>query len=523
MDKFVESQSRLETRPIKVRDLINQFKRMEIAVPEFQRDYVWKPYRAAHLMDSMYHNLPVSSLLMWASDAQVRSRRPLPRPLLGRTVSWLIDGQQRVTTLARILSGDDGIDLVFSPSEEKFRLTTATTRRSPNWFRVSDILNEKTFRDLRRRLPEGPGLPALEAKLDRVQRILDYEVPAIMMIDHTFDEAVEAFERINTVGVKLKREEIVSAHVSAKHSGFIAEEVVPFVSKLHERGFTRLDARHLFRACGFIAAPEARFRTPLSEMTQSQVTHAWDRTKKAVEVTISLLREEFGLTNMDILGSGTLLVPAIVLCASNLKSSQDRQAIAGWMVLAALTHRYVKGADGLDQDLRACRADDPIGKLLANIRRDGRGLQVTPEDFRGRSSDKGALFALYAACRHKGVCDLFTGVPIAIPGRVEPHCILPRAQFSPSRRASADTLANVAFVDGATTRADGPSAPDVYLSRLSASALASQCIPREPDHWRPEKADLFWEERRTEIANALNDFLRKKLGAKRHLPSGNPM
>jgi hypothetical protein len=516
VDKPVELHSRLETRSLKVRDIIQQFSRGQIAVPEFQRDYIWKPQRAALLTDSLYRNYPISSLLLWISDAQVRSRRPQqPRALLGKTVSWLIDGQQRVATLVRVFNGDDGIDLVFSPIEEKFRLTTATTRRSPNWFRVSEIFNDKTYRDIQRRLFESPHSHAWQARLERVRRILDHEIPAVMMIDHSFDEAVEAFARVNTMGVKLKRDEIVSAHISAKHSGFIADEVVPFVSKLHERGFSRLDARHLFRACSFIAAPDARIRTPLNELTSTQVTQAWGRTKKAVETTITLIREEFGLMNMDILWSGTLLVPAIVLCASTSKAAHDTPAIAGWLVLAALTHRYFRGTDGLDQDLRACRHDDPIGKLLANIRRDGRGLQVTVEDFRGRSSDKGALFALYAACRHMGLCDIFTGTRIAVPGRVEAHYLLPRAQFSPTRQADVDTLANVAFVDGATTRPDGPVSPDVYLGRLKEPALASQCIPTEQDHWRPEKADLFWEGRRRLIVDALTDFLRAKLGSKR--------
>jgi len=512
MDKPVELHSRLESRSLKVRDIIQQYGSLQISVPEFQRDYVWKPNRAVRLMDSLYKCFPISTLLIWISDAHVRARRLLPRPLLGKTVSWLIDGQQRVITLVRVFNGDDGMDLIFSPMEEKFRLATPTARRGPNWFRVSEIFNDKSYLEIRRRLLEDPRCHAWEAKLERVRRILDYEVPAVMMIDHSFEEAVEAFERINTLGVKLKREEIVSAHVSAKHTGFIAEKVVPFLSKLHERGFSRLTAQHLFRACSFIAAPDGRIRTPLSELTGTQVNQAWSRTERAVDATISLVREEFGLTNMDILWSGTLLVPVIVLCASSSKSAHNHQAIAGWLAVAALTHRYFKGTDGLDQDLRACRADDPIGKLLANIRRDGRRLQANPEDFKGRSSDKGALFGLYAACRHMGLCDIFTGTRISLPGRVEPHYLLPRAQFSPSRRASADTLANVAFVDGATTRSDGPTSPDVYLSRLTQTALASQCIPSEPDHWRPEKADLFWEERTALLANAFTDFLRAKLG-----------
>ena len=43
-------------------------------------------------------------------------------------MNWLIDGQQRVITLARTLSGDEGIEVVFNPREDMFRLANAATR-----------------------------------------------------------------------------------------------------------------------------------------------------------------------------------------------------------------------------------------------------------------------------------------------------------------------------------------------------------------------------------------------------------
>jgi hypothetical protein len=36
---------------------------------------------------------------------------------------------------------------------------------------------------------------------------------------HSFKEAVRAFERINTLGVKLKKEDIESANIAVRHSG----------------------------------------------------------------------------------------------------------------------------------------------------------------------------------------------------------------------------------------------------------------------------------------------------------------
>ena len=170
-------------------------------------------------------------------------------------MSWLIDGQQRVITLSRSLSGDEGIDVVFSPDEDKFRLANAATRRDSNWFRVSELFDDESYRQIRRALAEGNKGEKREAQFDRVRRILDYEIPAVRMIDHSFDEAVEAFTRINTLGVKLKREDIDSARVAARHSGFIADEVAPFVGELRRQGFERLNVMHLFRACAFVACP----------------------------------------------------------------------------------------------------------------------------------------------------------------------------------------------------------------------------------------------------------------------------
>jgi hypothetical protein len=68
-----------------------------------------------------------------------------------------------------------------------------------------------------------------------------------------------------------------------------------------------LNVMHLFRACAFIAMPDGRSRTPLHELSRGEVMTAWSRTKRATEEAIALVRNEFGLVNMDILWSGALL------------------------------------------------------------------------------------------------------------------------------------------------------------------------------------------------------------------------
>jgi hypothetical protein len=243
------AQPRLEHQNVKVKQLIDDYRSGRIVIPEFQREYVWKKSKAPVLIDSLYRGFPISSLLLWQSEEETRSRRRDPRPARASVMSWLIDGQQRVITLARTMSGDEDIEVVFNPKEDKFRLANAATRNDRNWIRIAELWDDELYRQLRRNLDGGSSADKREARFEEVRRILDYEVPLVRMVDHSFKDAVLAFERINTLGVRLKKEDIESAHVASRHTGFIADEVAPFLARLKQQGFNRLNIMHLFRAC----------------------------------------------------------------------------------------------------------------------------------------------------------------------------------------------------------------------------------------------------------------------------------
>lgn len=118
------TQLRNETRAI--RELIEDFLEGRLVVPEFQRDYVWKPSKAPKLVDSLYRNFPISSLLLWESIDHVEPR--IQATGAKNFPGWLIDGQQRMTTLARTMTGDQDIEVVFNVDSEDFSRANAATR-----------------------------------------------------------------------------------------------------------------------------------------------------------------------------------------------------------------------------------------------------------------------------------------------------------------------------------------------------------------------------------------------------------
>jgi hypothetical protein len=511
------TQPRLKLEQVKVKQLVADYRAGHIVIPEFQREYVWRKSKAPRLIDSLYRGFPISSLLLWQSAQQTRARRNNPRPTRTSRMSWLIDGQQRVITLARTMSGDEGIEVVFHPEHDQFRLANAATRNDRNWFRIADLWDDNLYRQLRRNLDGGRHADKREARFEEVRNILEYEVPLITMVNHSFDDAVEAFTRINTLGVRLKVEDIESAKVAARHSGFIANEVVPFLENLRRQGFTRLNIMHLFRACAFIARPDGRSRTPLHELEESEILRAWKQTRQATEQALGLIRGELGLVNMDILWSGALLVPLIVLCATTPPRERQARALVAWLALAALLHRYSGSSESaLDQDLRACRAaPDRIGALLANLRLVRSSLTAVSEDFAGALNDRSGLLAAYIACMHRGVLDFFTGGKVLLQTSVDRHHILPRAQFPQELRSTADNVANIAFIASDVNKSIGLSGPEVYLKRIDKRILDSQCVPEDRDLWAIDEAKQFWKARQALLAGSFNEFLKDALPGRR--------
>lgn len=93
----------------KIQALVDMFLSRELLLPEMQRKYVWNATQARNLLDSIYRDYPSGSILIWETD----NIPELKKPSFGKTSQepigkrlLLLDGQQRITTLVSILTGE---------------------------------------------------------------------------------------------------------------------------------------------------------------------------------------------------------------------------------------------------------------------------------------------------------------------------------------------------------------------------------------------------------------------------------
>ena len=89
---------------MRISTILDQIDDGAIALPEFQRGFVWNRSQVRGLMESLYRRHPVGTLLSWSTRTEnVASRGDTPLP--PGHVKLLLDGQQRITSLYGIIRG----------------------------------------------------------------------------------------------------------------------------------------------------------------------------------------------------------------------------------------------------------------------------------------------------------------------------------------------------------------------------------------------------------------------------------
>ena len=81
---------------MKISTILDQIDTGHIALPRFQRGYVWNRDQVRKFINALYRRHPVGSLLMWTTTSTSAAHRH--GPLAEGAVKLLLDGQQRVTS-----------------------------------------------------------------------------------------------------------------------------------------------------------------------------------------------------------------------------------------------------------------------------------------------------------------------------------------------------------------------------------------------------------------------------------------
>ena len=518
---------------MKISTILDHIDSGHMALPEFQRGYVWNRDQVRGLFDSLYRRHPVGGLLVWATESKSANHRG-DGQLAAGVVKLLLDGQQRMTTLYGVVRGRapkffDGNAQAFTGL--RFHLEAETfafyqplkMQDDPLWIDVTELMQKGTagLGEFVSRLSESQELAAkVGTYVGRLSGLLgvvdvDLHVEEVTGADKTLDVVVDIFNRVNSGGTKLSKGDLALAKICADWP----EARDAMKAKLKEWGKAdfHFNLDWLLRSVNTVLTGEAKFQF-LHDKTSEEIQDGLKRSSKHVDTCLNLISGRLGLDH-DQVFFGRFGVPVMVRYLDQRQGPMDakeQDKLLFWFVQAGMWGRFSGSTESfIDQDLAALEGEDGgLDKLLEQLRLWHGGLRAEPGHFTGWSLGARFYPVLYLLTRMGESRDWGTGLPLKANllgkmSRLEVHHIFPKAQLYKHKfkRAEVNALANFCFLTKDTNLDISDRLPEEYFPAIEAAhpgALASQWIPSDPALWKIENFREFLEARKVLLAEELN-------------------
>jgi len=500
-----------------------------LGLPEIQRGYVWNRPQARDLIDSLYRDYPSGLILLWKPKELPQLRNAPRGQHTNKVPDYLIlDGQQRLTSLKKVFDGE--IDVYFNIEEEGFQIYSPKLKANPLWVSVKEVLERGAvevwdkLEDKLGSLGKQVGKSELKEylkRLSRLEKIKDYRYPVMIIHTDDYEEVTESFIRINRKGTRLREAEMAMAQLAFHWPGALVRE---FASALddYEQANYDLEARFLMRCFVAIGTGQSRFKylSALWEKSPDELEDMWRRTKQAVNHTINFLRNNAGIESSEWIPSVNALVPLVFHLSKRRGQLTDDEAkgLLFWFFEATIHGRFTGSPETkIDQDLRAIESGDAINSIVANLRRDVPGFDITPEMVEGKYQRHSFLPLIFAISRKNNAKDWFTGTVLSSTNvgpehQLELHHIFPRAILKESgefKTHEIDDIANIVFLSQKANRTILKSEPGDYLGNVEKDRLKAQYVPLITDLWKVARFKDFLAERRRLITQAINEYMRE--------------
>jgi len=545
----------MEHASITIKDIVERSVNHKWCIPEFQRGFVWKATQVRDLIESLWLNYPVGTLLVWDSSGPVQTRAASDAQI---PELWIVDGQQRTTALC-IISGRKPYwwssadewektirkyDIRFDVDTKQppfFVVANAATRRAKGlrYIPISKLLpldvsrdsDLKTLQELARQVKlDGlcDGMDAMEVytRLDRVRKIRDMQVVTIT-VDNDLEDVVEIFSRLNSRGTRVTEADIYLGVVAARTPGWVRDNFLPFVSQLLDVGYD-VSPNLLFRTLTAIGKKAVRYRSiEPAFWNAGSINPIWERTKKAWSLAIKHFKDR-NISGNGLFPADNALVSIIALLDKFPEG--DFSGVFYWFLQASRFGRYSSSStSSMEEDLKeiadSATMDEALERLLARIRY---LPPLAADDFMRDYGDTrfGRLLLYLLVLRNKAIDWDQAGVGIGFDGaellagfQPQFHHVFPKKFLEGHATPDlVDALANIAIIGPTINIRISKQNPMDYIPKYKITIqklqqqfisdnITNTTVEQYPD-WVLTRADLLARE-----GNAFLDELRGNLPA----------
>lgn len=513
----------------------------QIKLPRFQREFVWDKEQSAKLIDSILKGFPIGTFIFWKTKEELRSYKEignhkLPETPRGDYAQYILDGQQRITSLYAIRKGirltKDGkevdykdifIDLDYDAEADEQAVVTER-RDDRHYVSVHDVLSKplggfyKTLLHEQATLIEGYKT-----------RLTTYDFSTITIKDYPIEVACEVFSRINTGGKELTSFEIMVAKTYHEAKGFdLADEYEVLRDGsddekqcLRSAGFETVSAPVILRCVAALTLKAVRSRDILKIKREAFIAN-WEPMKTALFMAVDFVRSELGVPVSQLVPYSDAIVPLTYFfhTIGNKKADNDQtRLLEQFYFWVGLTERYSSATESkLAEDFqrmdRIAKGKSPVypkTELMVDSR------VIAETRFSAGNAYCKAILSLLAQQHPKSFdtngAVILDNTNLKIATSRNYHHFFPKAylqEHDPSLEPN--LLANITLIDGYSNKHRiGKKPPSAYIGKFAKSnkSLAKTLRTHLIDDLdtfgvRSDDYEQFIERRAKAIALALN-------------------
>ncbi len=291
-----------------------------IKIPQFQREFVWTISKTTALLDSIIKGYPIGVFILWSTNERLRSIRnignvDLPDTPEGQHIQYVLDGQQRMTSLYVALRGlkiqeDSGVitdyseiyvDLDASMDET---IVTIDTEGKPKeaLIKLTDLL-----------AGDFGILSKYQKYWNKITEYSNafksYQFSVIQVNDIPIDIATEIFTRINVGGKPLSVFEIMVAKTYDAVRNFdLAEKYEALQNRLESVGYETVSDSTVLQAVAVCLVKECS-KKQILKLDRKAFIDIWPEVESAFESAVDYFHDFYRIPVSQLLPYDALLVP----------------------------------------------------------------------------------------------------------------------------------------------------------------------------------------------------------------------
>ncbi|HRI47697.1 MAG TPA: DUF262 domain-containing protein [Ignavibacteriaceae bacterium] len=415
-----------ENQSKKYTNLFNDIDTGRIKLPQFQRDFVWGKEKTAKLIDSIIKGYPIGTFIFWKTREELRSFKnlgniALPEIPKGDAIMYVLDGQQRITSLYAIRKGirltregkeidykDISINLETNPDTDEEIVLLDKPEEKP-FISVYKLLNGS----LTELLNSGYKQEHLEKIETYQKRLTGYDFSIIVIDEYPIEVACDVFTRINTGGEELTLFEIMVAKTYDLPRNFdlsveyekVKDNNNGVEKDLEDAGYETIPPVTILQCIAAILCQQIR-RQDVLRINKNDFIDAWKIVISSLFTSVDYLRTEMRIPVSKLLPYHTLLVPLTYFFVKNKNNKPtviQHKLLTQYFYWASLSNRFSSAVESkVASDLK--KIESILLEQMPVYR--GEEFYVNIEDLKYKWFSTGdafcsAILCLYAFCEPK--------------------------------------------------------------------------------------------------------------------------